>query len=430
MQQQKSYRILLLGSGGREHALAWKLKQSPRCSHLWIAPGNGGTGDLGTNVPLEPMDFTAIGDHCIDKKIDMLVIGPEAPLVGGIVDYFNRHLQLAQVLCIGPSKAGAMLEGSKDMAKQFMMRHDIPTAIYRTFSLSNSDEGQAYLRKHDLPIVLKADGLAAGKGVLICQSREEALTEYEMMLGGKFGTASASVVVEQFLSGIEFSVFVLTDGERHVTLPVAKDYKRIGEGDTGLNTGGMGSISPVPFVDDSMMEKVRTRIIEPTIKGIQTEKIDYKGFIFFGLIKVGIDPYVIEYNCRMGDPETESVIPRLKNDLVELFEAMHHGVLDAQTIEIDPRFAATVVCASGGYPGSYTSGIPIQLPSGSDSLIFHAGTKMTATDLLTNGGRVFAVTSMADTLAEALAKSNQTANEIGFEEKYFRRDIGFDLVAK
>jgi phosphoribosylamine--glycine ligase len=427
MQKNTSYNILLLGSGGREHALAWKLKQSPRCNQLWIAPGNGGTPNAGTNVPLDPMGFEAIGDFCLSNHITMLVVGPEAPLVAGIVDYFKQHPQLSEVICVGPSKAGAMLEGSKDVAKQFMMRHGIPTAAYQAFTQANAEEGRRYISSHDVPVVLKADGLAAGKGVLICQTREEAIAEYDMMLGGKFGDAGATVVVEQFLSGIEFSVFVLTDGQHYVTLPIAKDYKRIGEGDTGLNTGGMGSISPVPFVDDVMTEKVRTRIIDPTVIGIGAERIEYKGFIFFGLISVRGEPYVIEYNCRMGDPETESVIPRLQNDLVELFEAMHTGSLQGQKIEMDSRYAATVVCASGGYPGNYAKGIPVQLPEDCDSLIFHAGTKSSDSGLVTNGGRVLAVTSLGDTLEGALAKSNQTAKDITFEGKYFRKDIGFDL---
>ncbi len=427
MHTNTSFRILILGSGGREHTLAWRISQSPRCSALWIAPGNGGTSDVGTNVPLDQMDFKAVGDFCLFNDVNMLVVGPEAPLVAGVVDYFQANTLLNRVICIGPTAAGALLEGSKDAAKQFMQRHNIPTAAYRTFTQANAAEGRAYLNAHTLPVVLKADGLAAGKGVLICQTREEALEEYDKMLEGKFGEAGATIVVEQFLSGIEFSVFVLTDGEHYVTLPVAKDYKRIGEGDTGLNTGGMGAVSPVPFVDEMMMEKVRVRIIEPTISGINAETIPYKGFVFFGLISVNGDPFVIEYNCRMGDPETESIIPRLRNDLVELFEAMHSGSLQRQSIDMDPRFAATVVCASGGYPGTYPKGLPVQVPSDCDSLVFHAGTKKTDSGLVTNGGRVLAVTSLGDTLEEALAKSNETARKISFEGKYFRKDIGFDL---
>ena len=425
--QSNAYRILLLGSGAREHALAWKLKQSPRCEQLWIAQGNGGTAELGTNVPLDQSDFSAIGNFCTDENIDMLVVGPEAPLVDGIIDYFHEHQQLQHMRCIGPSKTGALLEGSKDFAKQFMHRHGIPTASYLTFTQENAAQGRAYLQKHSLPVVLKADGLAAGKGVLICQTHEEAIVEFDMMLGGKFGAAGATIVVEEFLSGIEFSVFVLTDGGQYVLLPVAKDYKRIGEGDSGLNTGGMGSVSPVPFVDETMMAKVTARIIEPTIQGIQDEEIDYKGFIFFGLINAGGDPYVIEYNCRLGDPEAEVVLPRLKNDLVGLFEAVHLGTLRDQKIEIDPRWATTVVCASGGYPETYVSGFPIQLPAEHDTLVFHAGTKVADGTLVTNGGRVLAVTALGKTLAGALAKSNQTAAEIDFQGKYFRKDIGFDL---
>lgn len=427
MHKRTSYRILLLGSGGREHTLAWKLNQSPRCEVLFIAPGNGGTSDIGVNVDLDLKDFESVGRFCIDHRINMLVVGPEAPLVAGIVDYFTGSSALRHVLCIGPSKSGAQLEGSKDFAKQFMQRHHIPTARYATFTASSIETGRVYISKHPVPVVLKADGLAAGKGVLICQTQEEALMEFDAMLGGKFGTAGTTVVVEEFLSGIEFSVFVLTDGEKYLLLPEAKDYKRIGEGDSGLNTGGMGSVSPVPFVDSQMMDRVRSGIIEPTIKGILAEGIPYKGFIFFGLINVAGDPFVIEYNCRMGDPETESVIPRLRNDLIDLFERLHEGTLDEIQTDVDPRYATTIICASEGYPGDYPTGIPIELPQDETSYIFHAGTKRVENGLVTNGGRVFAVTSLADTMKEALAKSNHTASQIQYKGKYYRRDIGFDL---
>jgi phosphoribosylamine--glycine ligase len=426
-QNTLSYNILLLGSGGREHAIAWKLKQSPRCAALWIAPGNGGTATLGTNVSLDLKDFGSIADFCVEHEINMLIVGPEAPLVDGIVDHMQGEPRLQHLLCVGPSRAGAMLEGSKDFAKEFMSRHDIPTARHRTFTQANAEEGREYLKSHEVPIVLKADGLAAGKGVLICMSRADALEEFDTMLGGKFGDAGATVVVEQFLSGIEFSVFVLTDGCKYCILPIAKDYKRIGEGDTGLNTGGMGSVSPVPFVDAVLMEKVRSRIIEPTVQGIAAEQIDYRGFIFIGLISVGGEPYVIEYNCRLGDPETEVVLPRLRSDLLDLFDAMEGGTLDQFLVEMDVRFAATVVCASGGYPGAYDTGVPIELPESDRSLVFHAGTKVTESGLMTSGGRVLAVTSMAGTLKDALRKSNKTASEVQFSGKYYRTDIGFDL---
>lgn len=427
MQKQHGYRILILGSGGREHTLAWKVKQSPKCKKLFVAPGNGGTASIATNVNLDHKDLAAIGKFCKEEEIDMMIVGPEQPLVEGIADYFSRKTELNHIICVGPSAAGARLEGSKDFAKRFMGRHRIPTARHRTFSQENINEGYAYLRSHAMPVVLKADGLAAGKGVLICQTLDEAMEEFNGMLEGKFGAASSSVVVEQFLSGIEFSVFVLTDGHQYCLLPVAKDYKRIGEGDTGLNTGGMGSVSPVPFVDKEMMEKVRNRIIEPTIQGIREERIPYKGFVFFGLINVEGDPYVIEYNCRLGDPETEVVLPRLKSDLISLIEAMQRGNLSEIQVDIDPSFATTVVCSSQGYPGSYDTGIPIEMPDTQDSIIFHAGTRQNGKGLVTSGGRVCAVTSTGETLQQALNKSNETAESIQYDGKYFRKDIGFDL---
>ena len=424
-----NYNILLLGSGGREHALAWKMAKSENCGNLYIAPGNGGTGQAGLNVSLNSSDFAAVAAFCLEKSIDFLVIGPEAPLVEGIVDYFRGREDLAGVYCIGPSKTGAMLEGSKAFAKEFMGRHNIPTADYQEFTADSIEEGKKFIAGQSAPIVLKADGLAAGKGVVICSSVGEALVEFEEMLSGKFGDAGAKVVVEEFLDGIEFSVFALTDGKDYVILPVAKDYKRIGERDQGLNTGGMGSVSPPSFVDDALMSKVIRRIVEPTINGIAEEGLDYVGFVFFGLIRVNGDPYVIEYNCRMGDPETEVVLPRLRTDLIDLFEAMRDGSLGSSTVEIDTRHATTVICVSGGYPGKYEKGkaitLPAELPAG--GILFHAGTLKAANGLVTNGGRVIACTALGDDMQSALDKSNQMAREITFEGKYFRRDIGFDL---
>ncbi len=422
--------ILLLGSGGREHAIAWKLAQSKRCSQLYIAPGNAGTAACGQNVALDPLDFEAVGRFCLAQQVNMLVVGPEEPLVRGIWDYFQAHAGLKDIPVIGPSKAGAVLEGSKAWSKQFMQRHGIPTADYREFTAENLAEGLRYLAAHALPIVLKADGLAAGKGVVICESHVEAEAELRTMLGGKFGAASARVVVEEFLTGIEFSVFVLTDGEHYRILPEAKDYKRIGEGDTGPNTGGMGAISPVPFVDTDMWEKVETRIIRPTVAGLQQEGIPYQGFIFFGLIRVAGEPVVIEYNCRMGDPETEAVLPRLQNDLVELLEHCARGTLDQIDIHTDERVAATIVLVSGGYPGDYEKGkIITGVEDAKDSLIFHAGTAAAADgQVLTNGGRVLAITSYGKDAASAVAQSRRSAELIGFEGKYFRGDIGNDLV--
>lgn len=420
--------LLLLGSGGREHALAWKLARSPRCAKLYIAPGNAGTASVGENVALNPLDFEAVGRFVLERGIGMVVVGPEEPLVRGIWDYFQSQPALRAVPLIGPSKAGAVLEGSKAWAKQFMQRYRIPTAAYREFGAQQLEEGLQYLAGHALPIVLKADGLAAGKGVVICDSHAEAQDELRAMLGGKFGDAGSRVVVEQFLSGIEFSVFALTDGKNYKILPEAKDYKRIGEGDTGPNTGGMGAVSPVPFVDATLWEKVETRIIQPTVKGLRKEKIPYTGFIFFGLINVGGDPYVIEYNCRLGDPETEVVIPRLKNDLVALLQSCARGALARTRIRTDARAAAAVMLVSGGYPGDYAKGKPIQgLDRVQGSLAFHAGTARAHDAVLTNGGRVLALTSYGSDLAAALKKSYRNAKKIRFDGMYFRRDIGKDV---
>lgn len=424
--------ILLLGSGGREHALAWKMTQSPACTKLFIAPGNAGTAQHGTNVNIAVSDFAAIRAFCLDNEIAMVVPGSEEPLVNGIYDYFKNEEVLRHIPVIGPSTEGAKLEGSKAFAKEFMLRHNIPTAAYREFSAANFDEGVAYLRRHSLPIVLKADGLAAGKGVVITSDHDEAVKEFtEMIQSAKFGDASRKVVVEQFLTGIECSVFVLTDGENYLLLPVAKDYKRIGEGDTGLNTGGMGAVSPVPFADAAFMKQVDEQIIRPTVEGLAKENIVYQGFIFFGLISVNGAPYVIEYNCRMGDPETEVVMPRLQNDLLELFAAVPGRQLGKFEVFEDPRAATTVMLVSGGYPEAYEkgkeiTGIPAQAK---DQLVFHAGTKADGEKVLTSGGRVLAVTSLASDLQVALAHSKQTAARISFEGKYYRRDIGYEFVS-
>ena len=420
--------ILILGSGGREHALAWKLNQSKLCGDLYIAPGNGGTDAVGQNVALNPSDFNKVGAFCLANNIHMVVVGPEAPLVSGIVDFFQRSKELAHILCVGPGQQGAMLEGSKAYAKEFMARHNIPTAGYREFDESTLEEGLEYIGNHTLPVVLKADGLAAGKGVVICTETANALAEFREMLSGKFGRASAKVVVEQFLDGIEFSVFAVTDGVEYQLLPVAKDYKRIGEGDTGLNTGGMGSVSPVPFVDDALMSKVVEQIVKPTIKGISSEELNYRGFVFFGLINVGGDPFVIEYNCRMGDPETQVVMSRLKSDFVELLNSLGDGTLSEKVVEHDERAATTVVCVSGGYPGSYENNKALSLPeTGDGEIIFHAGTRKEDGHLVTSGGRVLAATAMGTDIASALQRSNALAEKVDFEGKYFRRDIGFDL---
>jgi phosphoribosylamine--glycine ligase len=421
--------ILLLGSGGREHALAWKMLQSPSCSKLFVAPGNAGTGAIAHNVSIDILDFGAVKQLVINEHIEMVVVGPEDPLVKGIYDYFKNDAALSSIPVIGPSKTGARLEGSKEFAKQFLVKNNIPTAAYDSFTKETVEQGCRFLETLKPPYVLKADGLAAGKGVLILQTLDEAQQELsKMLVDEKFGQASAKVVIEEFLNGIELSCFVLTDGKNYKILPTAKDYKRIGEGDTGLNTGGMAAVSPVPFADDVLMEKIEQRIVKPTIQGLKDDGIEYKGFIFIGLIKVGDDPFVIEYNVRMGDPETEVVIPRIKSDLVLLFDAVAKGQLENMPLELDERSAATIMLVSGGYPEDYEKGKTISgLDKVTDSLVFHAGTKAANGAVVTNGGRVIAVTSYGDDFREAIKKSYQNIAGLHFDKMYFRKDIGFDL---
>ncbi|HSN07389.1 MAG TPA: phosphoribosylamine--glycine ligase [Hanamia sp.] len=434
--------ILILGSGGRENAFSWKISQSSLCSKLFIAPGNAGTAALGENIDIDINDFEAVKKVRLLKEIEMVVVGPEEPLVNGIYDFFKADKKLENIIITGPSKKGAQLEGSKAFAKSFMNKYSIPTAKYKEFDISNFDEGLEYIQNHPLPVVLKADGLAAGKGVIICTNYVEALSEFELMIQqAKFGNAGKKVVVEEFLDGIELSVFVLTDGKNYVILPEAKDYKKIGEGDKGPNTGGMGAISPVPFATEHFMKKVTDQIIEPTIKGLQEDGIDYKGFIFLGLIKVEEEPVVIEYNCRMGDPETEVVLIRLQNDLVELLVAMDQQKLDSQKVEVEKNNAVTIVAVSGGYPGNYEKGIPIEFlylenpeaikhidDEGEGAMVFHAGTKSVNGKTVTNGGRVLAVSAMAAGMGDAIELSKRILEEIHFEGMYYRGDIGYEFV--
>jgi phosphoribosylamine--glycine ligase len=423
-------RILLLGSGGREHALAWKMLQSPLCEKLFVAPGNAGTAAIASNLSLNPTDFESVKNTVLEEKIDLVVVGPEDPLVKGIFDFFKADELLAEIPVIGPSKVGAQLEGSKEFAKEFLVRHQIPTAAYASFTKETVEQGCQFLETLQPPYVLKADGLAAGKGVLILQDIKEAQQELRhMLVDAKFGQASSKVVIEEFLDGIELSCFVLTDGKSYKILPTAKDYKRIGEGDTGLNTGGMGAVSPVPFADAVLMEKIETRIVKPTIAGLQKEGIEYKGFVFIGLINVKGEPMVIEYNVRMGDPETEVVIPRIQSDLVAIFQAVAEQKLNEIEVTIDPRSATTVMLVSGGYPEDYAKGMPISgLETVTDSLVFHAGTADKEGQVVSNGGRVFAVTSYGNDFQEALKKSYQNIEKLHFDTMYYRKDIGFDLI--
>lgn len=419
------YTILLIGGGGREHAIAESICQSPRCEKLYVAPGNAGTQSIAFNIALDTSNFKTVEDFCSTYHVDWIIVGPELPLVQGIYDYFKE----SRVKVIGPSRAAAALEGSKSFAKEFMASMDIPTAAYQSFTQDTLADGIRYLETHPTPIVLKADGLAAGKGVLILNDRQEAIAELKLMLGGKFGDASQTVVVEQFLSGIEFSVFVATDGTDSILLPEAKDYKRIGEGDTGLNTGGMGAVSPVPFFDSDLKEKVRTRIIEPTLRGIKKHQLDYTGFIFIGLIMVEGDPYVIEYNCRMGDPETEVVFPRIKSDVIDLFEAMVDKTLKSHSLEFIEEAAVTVFSVSGGYPGSYSKGIEMTIPDNPESChYYHAGTKMRDESVVTNGGRVIAATAFALDIPTAINLAQHAASLISFDGQFYRKDIGKDLL--
>ncbi len=424
-------RILLLGSGGREHALAWKMSQSPECEKLFIAPGNAGTAQCGTNLPVSLTDFDGIRNACKEHAIQLVVVGPEEPLVKGITDFLISDPALKDIDVIGPDQQGAQLEGSKAFAKAFMMRHDIPTAAYQEFTLDNYQDGVEYIKTHPLPIVLKADGLAAGKGVVICENRLEAFAEFELMIQrAKFGDAGKKVVVEEFLKGIEISVFVLTDGKNYVILPEAKDYKRVGEGDTGPNTGGMGAVSPVPFADAALMKKIEEKVIRPTVEGLKKEGLEYRGFLFLGLMIANEEPYMIEYNCRMGDPETEVVIPRLKNDLVQLLAAAANQQLDQITIETDPRTACTVVAVSGGYPGEYKKGIPINGLADvnpADSMVFHMGTNSENGKVLTNGGRVFCLTSYGRSIFDAVEISKEEMEKISFTGMEYRRDIGYEF---
>lgn len=427
--QHTQMKILLLGSGGREHALAWKMLQSKKCEALFVAPGNAGTRDIATNIDVNPNDFEAVKKTVLEKQIDIVIVGPEDPLVKGIVDFFKNDQEIKNIPVVGPSQKGAQLEGSKDFAKEFLIKHNIPTAAYQSFTKDTVEEGKMFLERLKAPYVLKADGLAAGKGVVILEKLDEAKLELEnMLVDAKFGDASSKVVIEEFLSGIELSCFVLTDGKSYKMLPTAKDYKRIGEGDTGLNTGGMGAVSPVPFATDEFMQKVEQRIVIPTVKGLQEDELDFKGFVFIGLTKVGDDPFVIEYNVRMGDPETEVVMPRIKSDVVELFASLAKQELDQVELEIDSRTATTVMLVSGGYPEDYEKGKVITgFDKVDDSIVFHAGTTMKNNEVVTNGGRVLAVTSYGNSYEEALKKSYQNIDKLNFDKIYYRKDIGFDL---